>query len=122
LKERSGNGSAGPKSLSGDLNAFKSFDHAYHQIICELIIKQKKSTDLVLKNGSVGKIFVDGGFCRNEIFMKLLAAIYHDKKIYAASVAQASALGAALAIHKHWNGKPIPGNLIEVKYYPQDSA
>ena len=122
LNEHSGNGPASPKSSSGNPNAFKSFDHAYHQLICELIMEQKKSTDLVLKNGSVGKFFVDGGFCRNEIFMKLLAAIYPDKKIYAASVAQASALGAALAIHKHWNRKPIPANLIEVKYYPRDPA
>jgi hypothetical protein len=37
--------------------------------------------------------------------------------VYAASVAQASALGAALAIHPHWNTKNLPADIIDLKLY-----
>jgi hypothetical protein len=36
-------------------------------------------------------------------------------EVFAAEVAQATALGAALAIHRYWNKKPIPDNLISLK-------
>jgi len=32
-------------------------------------------------------------------------------------MAQATALGAALSLHKLWNKKPIPKNLIRLQYY-----
>jgi hypothetical protein len=47
----------------------------------------------------------------------LLAAAFPHLEVFAASVAQATAIGAALAIHKHWNSKNIPGDMIELKYY-----
>jgi hypothetical protein len=38
-------------------------------------------------------------------------------EVFAASMAQATALGAALVIHSEWNSKPIPTDLIELRYY-----
>ena len=49
--------------------------------------------------------------------MYLLAKAFPGIKVYAASIAQASALGAALAIHQHWNPKPLPQDIIELKLY-----
>ncbi len=49
--------------------------------------------------------------------MNLLANAFPDQEVYAASMAQATALGAALVIHHEWNSKPIPADLIELKYY-----
>jgi hypothetical protein len=37
--------------------------------------------------------------------------------VYAASMAQATALGAALAVHTAWNKKSIPNTLIKLQYY-----
>jgi len=51
----------------------------------------------------VKKIFVDGGFGKNPVYMHLLANAFPQCEVYAASVAQASAIGAALAVHKAWN-------------------
>ncbi len=96
---------------------YKNYDEAYHHLIYQLILQQKKSTDLVLNNSPVRKIFVDGGFAKNDIYMNLLAKAYPEHEVYAASVSQATALGAALAIHKHWNEKPMPDSLIELKRY-----
>jgi hypothetical protein len=49
--------------------------------------------------------------------MHLLAAAFPHMEVFAASVAQATAVGAALAIHPYWNSRPLPGDLIAMKYY-----
>ncbi len=100
-----------------DLSSFSSYEQAYHQLIADIINQQVYSTSLVLKGTPVKRIFVDGGFGKNPIFMHMLADAFPDIELFAASVAQASALGAALAIHKHWNSKHIPNDIIELKYY-----
>ena len=100
-----------------DLNTFKSYDIAYHQLMLDLVEQQVFSTNLVIHNSPVKKIFVDGGFSKNSIFMNLLAEAFADVEVYAASMAQASALGAALAIHQNWNPKPIQNDLIDLKFY-----
>lgn len=100
-----------------DLNNYKSYEIAYHQLILDLVEQQVYSTNLVIHNSPVKKIFVDGGFSKNAIFMNLLAEAFPDIEVYAASMAQASALGAALAIHENWNPKPIQNDLIDLKFY-----
>ena len=96
---KSGNALIG-KSLFAerDLSLFENYEQAYHQLINDIMAQQVFSTDLVLKNSDVKKIFVDGGFSKNSIYMNLLAKAYPDMKVLAASMAQASALGAALMV------------------------
>ncbi len=100
-----------------DLNDFKNYEEAYHQLIADIISQQIKSTNLVLRGTTVKRIFVDGGFSKNSIYMYLLAEAFPSIEVYAASVAQASALGAALAIHPHWNTKNLPADIIDLKLY-----
>ena len=100
-----------------DLHDFKTYEEAYHQLISDIIQQQVHSLKLVLNGTSVKRIFVDGGFSRNSIFMFMLADAFPQLEVFAAAVAQASALGAALAIHQHWNQKGLPADLIELKYY-----
>jgi L-fuculokinase len=88
---------------------------AYHQFLLQLIEKQLKSIHLVLQNTPIERIFVDGGFSKNEIYMQLLAHAFPTIQVYAASVAQATALGAAMAIHSFWNERALPKHLIELK-------
>ena len=99
-----------------DLNSFSNVEEAYHQLIIDLVNLQAVSTRMVL-NDAVKRIFVDGGFSKNEIFMQLLAAAFPDKEIFAASVAQATSIGAALSIHKYWNTGSLPSNIIELKFF-----
>jgi len=112
------------ESLFGhrNLNHFQSYEEAYHQLILDVVAQQLISTDLVLENSPVKRLFVDGGFSKNPIYMSLLAAAFPQSEVYAASVAQASALGAALAIHNHWNSQPIPVEIIDLKLYSTDSV
>lgn len=100
-----------------DLSAFSSVEEAYHQLISDIVTQQFASTQLVLKGTAAKKIFVDGGFGKNAVYMNLLASFFPEMEVFAASVAQATALGAALSIHNTWNKKPLPGDIIQLKQY-----
>ncbi|MFI5185841.1 MAG: FGGY-family carbohydrate kinase [Chitinophagales bacterium] len=100
-----------------DLTEFKTYEDAYHRLMYGIIRQQIKSTNLVLQGTTVKRIFVDGGFGKNPIYMQLLAKNLPGIEVYSAMIPQASALGAALAIHKSWNKHPVPSDLIELKYY-----
>lgn len=102
---------------SRDLAQINTYEEAYHQLIFDLITQQLASTKLILEGANVTKIFVDGGFSKNPIYMRLLAASFPDIEVYAASVALATAMGAALAIHKHWNTRALPDDIIDLKFY-----
>jgi sugar (pentulose or hexulose) kinase len=104
-----------------DLNHFTNDEEAYHQLMYDLISLQFLSTELVLKGTPVKRIFVDGGFSKNAIYMNLLAMVFPEQEVFAASMAQSTALGAALAIHKSWNPSAIPNDIIELKYYAVNS-
>lgn len=103
-----------------DITAFQDYQQAYHYLIYDLVCAQVQSTNLVLSNKACKRIFVDGGFSKNHLYMNLLAKYYPDMEVYAASMAQATALGAALAIHEHWNTQPIPADIIELRFFRTD--
>ena len=86
-------------------------------MIHHIIQQQVISSNLVLQYADARQVFVDGGFSNNPVFMHFLAAAYPDKKVFAATLSQASSLGAAMAIHEHWNSKNIPQQLIQLKQY-----
>lgn len=92
---------------------FENYEAAYHQLITEIVMQQVRSTNLVLKDTAVKRIFVDGGFSKNPIYMYLLADAFPGINIYAATVPQASALGAALVFHQHWNPHPLPKRIVD---------
>ena len=122
------NKSAAPVNLkdSGfaarDLSQFKNDTEAYHQLISDIVTQQFFSTSLVLKGTSVKRIFVDGGFSKNSIYMNLLAGCFPNVEVFAASMAQATAVGTALSIHKAWNKRSLPNDIIELKYYSGHNA
>jgi len=100
-----------------DLCEFETEIAAYYQLMVDLVVQQYHSTKLVLDGTSAKRIFVDGGFSKNAVFMNLLAAIFPNYEVYAAHMPQATAIGAALVIHQVWNTKPLPNDIIELKLY-----
>lgn len=90
-----------------ELSSFSGCEEAYHQLIMDIMEQQVISLNLVLKDAKVKRIFVDGGFSHNLIYLWLLASAFPDMEVFAASVPQASALGAALVI----SGKKRRNNL-----------
>lgn len=104
-----------------DLGSFAGYEEAYHRLIMDIMEQQIASTGLVLQGTGVKRIFVDGGFGKNQVYMHLLAAAFPHVEVFAASIPQATAMGAALAIHSHWNSRPLPGDIIELRYYSGES-
>ncbi|HTR29113.1 MAG TPA: FGGY family carbohydrate kinase [Puia sp.] len=100
-----------------DLAAFEHFEQAYHCLLMDIMEQQVRSVRLVLDATRVRRIFVDGGFGRNDLYMHLLAEAFPGMEVFASSVSQATAIGAALAIHRHWNAGPVPEDIIELKRY-----
>ena len=99
------------------IDTFSSYEAAYHKLMINIVKRQVTSTTAIIKDTGVKRIFVDGGFSKNPIYMNLLAQAFPLLEVFAASMAQATAIGAALAIHKHWNSHPIPGDIITLKMY-----
>lgn len=100
-----------------NLYAFKTPEEAYHQLIIDIMEQQVISTKLVMHDAPVKKLFVDGGFSKNDVYMNLLASAFRHIEVYSAQVAQASALGAAIAIKRAWNGNPLPPDTVSLTQF-----
>jgi L-fuculokinase len=96
---------------------FTTYEEAYHQLMLNIIIRQVASTRMVLRGTAIKQVFVDGGFSKNSVFMNLLAQAFPELEVFAASMTQAAALGAALAIHGKWNKQSVPDDIIKLKRY-----
>ncbi len=101
-----------------DLSVFADSETAYHQLLADIISQQVISTGLVLNGSPVKRIFVDGGFGNNPVYMNMLANAFPQLEVSAATVAQASAIGAALAVHRYWNTKSLPADVVTLRLYP----
>jgi sugar (pentulose or hexulose) kinase len=107
--------SEGFKFAKRSLAEFADHRAAYCAMIQDIVSMQIQSSKLVLRGGNVKDIFVDGGFSRNDLFMSLLSRAFPAQRVHAATVAQASALGAALVIHEKWNQRPKPANVVALR-------
>ena len=96
-----------------DLNSYTTIELSYQDFVTDLVIQLLYSLKFVY-NGDRCRILVDGGFSKNSIFMNCLALAFPNSEIYGAEVAQASSLGAALAIHESWNKREVPADLIQL--------
>jgi sugar (pentulose or hexulose) kinase len=104
-----------------DLSVFSNFEEAYHRLLMDIVDQQLLSTKRILGN-NIKRIFVDGGFSKNPLYMQLLAVAFPSIEIFTANITQASALGAALAIHKLWNPRPLPASIIELRHCKKEWA
>ena len=82
-----------------DLSNFPSFEYAYHQLMHELMEVQVASTKCAIANTEIKKIYIDGGFIDNDIFIKLLAYNFANYEILTAKTPIGSEIGAALMIN-----------------------
>lgn len=90
---------------------------AYHALVLQIVLAQLDAARLVMHGEPVKNIYVDGGFSKNELFMSMLSKRMSGIHVFAAEVAQASALGAAIAVHSYWNESPLNDQLIDTKIY-----
>jgi sugar (pentulose or hexulose) kinase len=100
-----------------ELSGFQNFEEAYHRLMMDIMDLQKDFVKYILSD-SIKKIYVDGGFCKNPVYMYLLSDAFPSIPVFAATIALGSAIGAAMAIHDNWNELPLPDDLIKLQYYP----
>lgn len=83
-----------------DLSKFESFEEAYHQLMLELILVQEATMKNAIGDTSIEKVFIDGGFTDNDIFVKLMGHYFQNYKVRTTKSPLGSALGAAMVISK----------------------
>lgn len=94
------------------LDAFSTFEEAYHQLLMELLELQIQSCERAIGNTAISKFYIDGGFAENDIYLKLLSRHFQDVKIQTAQSPIGSALGAALLV----SNKKVGRNFLKKNY------
>ena len=98
---------------------FDKYEHAYHQLITELMLLQLESIKKAIGDDDIKRLYVDGGFSDNDVYIKLLSHYFRDKKLRTTNASLGSALGAAIAISdSKLNSKFLKNNYSLKKHVP----
>lgn len=77
---------------------YDKFEHAYHQLMLELVLLQEKSIRSAIGKVKIERLYVDGGFSDNEVYIQLLSQYFRNMKLSTTDSSLGSALGAAIVI------------------------
>lgn len=98
---------------------FDDYDHAYHQLMAELVLLQVKSVNKAIGDDKIDRLYIDGGFSDNDLYVKLLTYHFPKKKLRTTHASLGSALGAAIAISDiKLNSKFLKENYALKKHVP----
>ncbi|GAL62583.1 FGGY-family carbohydrate kinase [Algibacter lectus] len=98
---------------------YDKFEYAYHQLMTELVLLQIKSIKDVIGDDDVKRLYIDGGFSDNDLFVKLLSHYCRNMKLRTTDSSLGSALGAAISISdKKLNSKFLRKNYSLKKHVP----
>ena len=105
-----------PKKTSYSYN---TFEHAYHQLMIELAQLQVQSIKRIADTQEIDRLYVDGGFTDNDLYIKLLSHYLRGMKLRTTKASLGSALGAAIAISdSKLNSKFLKKNYALKKHVP----
>ncbi len=95
--------------LQADLSNFNTYLDAYHHFIFDVASLAIDSLELILaKDDQTRKIFITGGFARNELFVWFMSALLPGKEVICSEIDNATALGAAMTVYEAAFGKEVP--------------
>ncbi len=77
---------------------YEGFEEAYHQLVWGLTRIQVESFLLAKGKSAINKVFIDGGFVHNELFINLLQHFLDGYSLEFSDVPLGSAYGAALML------------------------
>jgi len=77
---------------------YKCFETAYHHLMTELVQLQVSSIEMAKGKIKIKKLFVDGGFSDNQVYIQLLSHFLRKMKLRTTTSSLGSALGAAISI------------------------
>ncbi|NJB35133.1 FGGY-family carbohydrate kinase [Croceivirga sp. JEA036] len=78
--------------------SYNKFEHAYHQLMIELVLIQVNYIKVAAGNDVIEKLYVDGGFSDNDVYIKLVSHYLRNMDLSTTDSSLGSALGAAIAI------------------------
>ena len=98
---------------------YLGFEQAYHQLMIELVLLQVKHVKKVIGNDDIKKLYVDGGFSDNDLYIKILSHFLRNMELKTTNSSLGSALGAAIVIaDKELNSKFLKKNYALKKHVP----
>lgn len=98
---------------------YTKFEDAYHQLMTELVLLQIKSIKDVIGSDSIKRLYIDGGFSDNDLYVKLLSHYFRNMKLRTTDSSLGSALGAAISISDtELNSKFLKKNYSLKKHVP----
>ncbi|MBC8767689.1 carbohydrate kinase [Arenibacter sp. BSSL-BM3] len=98
---------------------YDQFEHAYHQLMVELVLLQVESIKTVSGKDNIEKLYIDGGFSDNEVYIQLISHYLRNMKLSTTDSSLGSALGAALCISDvRLNSKFLRKNYALKKHVP----
>lgn len=86
------------RPVNWDPSSCSSYEEAYHHVMWGLVRIQVASIRLALGNSPIKRIFVDGGFVDNAIYISLLRRLLPDFTVEASHAPLGSAYGAAAVV------------------------
>lgn len=98
---------------------YDNFVHAYHHLMIELVWLQVDSIKVATGDDNIEKLYIDGGFSDNDVYIKLLTHYLRDMELRTTDSSLGSALGAAIAISdSKLNSKFLKKNYSLKKHVP----
>ncbi|MFD0796533.1 FGGY-family carbohydrate kinase [Maribacter chungangensis] len=99
--------------------SFDRFEHAYHQLMVELVLLQVESIKTATGDDQIEKLYIDGGFSDNDVYIKLVSHYLRNMELRTTDSSLGSALGAAIAISDvKLNSKFLKKNYALKKHVP----
>ncbi|AOW17773.1 carbohydrate kinase [Polaribacter vadi] len=99
--------------------SYNLFEHAYHQLMIELVQLQVQGIKRIADTQQIDRLYVDGGFTDNDLYIKLLSYYLRGMKLRTTKASLGSALGAAIAISdSKLNSKFLKKNYALKKHVP----
>lgn len=81
-----------------NLSGFNNYEEAYHQLMMELVEMQEAAAKRAIGKTKINKLYIDGGFADNDLFVKMLSRQFPKIKIRTTQSPLGSALGAAMVL------------------------
>ncbi|WP_248722513.1 FGGY-family carbohydrate kinase [Seonamhaeicola sp. ML3] len=98
---------------------YSTFEDAYHHLMLELVKLQVENIERIADLEKIDRLYVDGGFSDNDIYIKLLSHYLRGMKLRTTKASLGSALGAAIAISDtKLNSKFLKKNYALKKHVP----
>lgn len=98
---------------------YDKFEHAYHQLMIELVLLQVESIKVAAGDDIIEKLYIDGGFSDNDVYIKLVSHYLRNMELRTTDSSLGSALGAAIAISdSKLNSKFLKKNYSLKKHIP----